>query len=434
MTTWGEVHTGDTVRGADQRAWTVTGIRRGATWQGDGRTDLHLTLRLDGREVRARRPAHAPTVVVSRAGHRDLAGAWAALAPHFTLTVMEETLSTASTDPFTAPATGGDGVKRDRYGRYLLPDPGTGVETTWTRATTVARTLADEYHLTRWKMRQVARGLALRPDLVAGAAAADPEADKGTLDNIAERAMERAGSSTGATLGTALHSFAQRLDGGESIDSLGAPVSLDGDLREYVATLARHRLKVRREYIERIAVLPDLGVAGTLDRIVSQPAGVTKSRPLAVLDLKTAKSVDYSMLEIGIQLALYAHAPLLWDPARQAYEPMPAEVDTDRALVLHLPAGRAHGQVYGVNITEGWEYAHLALQVRRARNRGKGLGWLVDPEPADLALHHVTRAADRAELARLWDQLHPRGLWTEEVSAAATYRLTELTETQPASA
>lgn len=327
-------------------------------------------------------------------------------------------------DPFTAPA-GATAVKRDRFGRYMLPHPQTGKEQAWTRVTTVARCLADEYHLTKWKMRQVAKGMALRPDLVAGAAAADPDADKSTLDKITEQAMERAGAGAGANLGTALHSFTARLDLGEPITSLGAPPPLDADLSEYDALLRRYRLRVQREYVERIVVLPDLGVAGTLDRILAQPAGVTKSKPLAIADLKTAKSVDYSMLEIAIQLGFYARAPLLWDPAKQAYEPMP-EVDQDRALVLHLPVGKAHGQVYGVNIIEGWEYAQLALKVREARSRGKGMCWLVDPEPADLALHRVTRADSRAELAQLWESLHPRGLWSEEVNAAATARLNEL--------
>lgn len=432
MTTWGQVCAGDTVRGADQRTWTVIETVRGCTWLGSGKTDMHLILRLDGRRVTVRRGAHEPVDIVSRADHSDLAAAYAVLASQFTLTVLEDTLSTATADPFTPPAGApGQSVKRDRFGRYLLPDPVTGKERAWTRATTVARTLADEYHLTLWKMRQVAKGLALRPDLVAGAAAADPEADKGTLNEIAEKAMERAGSSAGATMGTALHSFAERLDRGEALDAIGAPPPLDADLREYAATLKRHRLTVRREYVERIAVLPELGIAGTFDRIVGQPAGQSKAKPLAVLDLKTAKSVDYSMLEIAIQLALYAHAPLMWDPAAGRFEPMPAGVDRERALVLHLPVGKAHGQVYGVNIIEGWEYAQLALKVREARSRGKGMGWLVDPDPADLALLRVTRAADRAELARLWEQLQPQGLWTEEVNAAATDRLREL-ESVPA--
>jgi len=339
---------------------------------------------------------------------------------------------TLTADPFTAPAGAPGAVKRDRFKRYLLPDPVTGKEKAWTRATTVARTLADEYHLTLWKMRQVAKGMALRPDLVAGAAAADPESDKSTLNEIAEKAMERAGSSSGATMGTALHNFTHRLDRGEAFGSLGAPPPLDADLREYQATLKRHRLKVDRRYVERIVVLPDLGIAGQFDRLYGQPPGETKAKPRAVGDLKTAKPDDngalssLSMFEIAIQLAIYANAPLIWDPATQSYEPMPADVCKDRGLVLHLPVGKAHGQLYGVNLIDGWVWAQLAVQVRAARTAGKGACWLVDPVPADLALQRVQIAPTRAELARLWEQLNPQGLWTEEVMAAATARLAEL--------
>lgn len=423
MSTWGAVHVGDTVRGVDQRPWTVVGARRGATWLGSGKTDVHLALRLGERTVRVSRGVGEPVELVERADHSaEAAACLALLDTGMTFDLLEETLS----DPFAAPAAAPAKVKHDRFGRYLLPDPETGKERAWTRATTIARTLVDEYNLTRWKLRQVAKGMALRPDLVAGAAAADPEEDKGTLDDIAEKAMERAGSSTGGTLGTALHNFTKRLDRGEPAGSLGVPAALTPDMAAYVDTMNRHRLRVRPETVERIVVLPELGVAGQLDRLVGQPPGQTKAAALAVLDLKTAKSVDYSGLEIAIQLAIYAHAPLMWDPVRQAYEPMPEGVDRDRALVLHLPAGKAHGEVYGVPLIEGWEYVHLAMRVREARNRGKGLLWLVEPGPADLALHRVRRAPDRAELARLWEQLHPQGLWSEEVNAAATARLAEL--------
>lgn len=422
MSTWGAVHVGDTVRGADQRPWEVVEVRPGVTWLGSGKAGVHLFLRLGERRVRVHRSTDEPVEVVTRGGHNAMAAACAALLDNgITFDLLEESLTV---DQFAAPA-GSATVKRDRWGRYLLPDPETGKERAWTRATTVARTLADEYNLTKWKLRQVARGMALRPDLVAAAAATDPDADKGTFDKITDQAMERAGSSAGANLGTALHSFTGRLDSEQPpLDALGAPAALHGDLRAYVDTMRRHRL--RPAHVERIVVLPDLGIAGTFDRIVSQPPGQTKAAPLAVLDLKTAKSIDYSMLEIAIQLALYAHAPLMWNAATRTYEPMPVDVDKDRALVLHLPVGKAHGQLYGVNIIEGWTYAQLAMQVRAARSNGKGLAWLVEPEPADLALHRVSIAPDRAELARLWDQLHPEGLWSEEVNAAAIARLADL--------
>lgn len=428
MTTWGAVHVGDTVRGADQREWTVIEAHIGSTWAISGKTDVVLTLERDGRRVRAWRTTADPVDLVTRADHGEMAGACTALLDAgMTFDLLEET---TVSDPFSNPAAGvaPNGVKHDRWKRYLLPDPVTGEERAWTRVTTVAKALADEYGLTLWKMRMVAKGVALRPDLVAGAAAADPDVDKKTLDSIAEKAMERAGGSSGANLGTALHTFAERLDRGTLVDG-EVPEAQRADLLEYAATLRRHRLKTHPTLIERIVIVPGLGVAGTFDRIVAQPSGVTKSKPLSILDLKTAKSVEY-MLEIAIQLALYAHAPLMWNPAAQSYDPM-LEVDQDRALVLHLPVGKAHGQLYGVNIIEGWEYAQLAIAVREARKRDKGLGWLVEPEPEDLAVHLVQKAAAVADLAALWDRFHPLGQWSEEVNAAAAKRWEEINTLTP---
>lgn len=422
---WAQVHVGDTVRGADQRVWTVVGRRPGATWIGSGVTEISFTFRLGEREVTARRAAHEPAPLVERADHTAAAAAFAALIEHqLAPTLLEETTLTTP-DPFAAPAAAPAPIKYDRWNRYLLPDPVTGEERGWTRTTTIARTLKDEFGLNQWKLRMVAKGVALHPDLIAAAAAADPDEDKSELDKIAEAAKERAGGSRGANMGNALHNFTRRLDKGEALALLGVPASVSPDITEYRDTLARHRLKVRAEWAERVVVLPEYGIAGKLDRIVGQPTGVSNSKPAAIFDLKTGKDVSYEWLEIAIQLSIYAHATHMWDPVKRAYEPMP-EVDQDRGLVLHLPIGKAHGQVYGVNLIEGWEAAQLAMRVRETRAAGKGYAWLVNPEPADLALHRVKKAGSRAELAALWDQLQRQGLWTEEVGTAATARLTEL--------
>lgn len=319
-------------------------------------------------------------------------------------------------------------VKRDRWGRYVLPDPVTGEEKGWTRASTLARAMSDEYNLTRWKMRTAARGTALSRDLIAGFVAADPD-DKATLNKLTESAMERAESSSGATFGTALHNFTHRLDRGESLESLRAPDPLGADLVEYQATLARHGLGIVPGLIERIVICPAVGAAGTFDRFVQQRPGPGSNCPLSVLDLKTAKSIDWSWLEIAVQLGIYGNASHMWDPVTGTYTELPPRdvLDRDRALVLHLPVGQATGNLYGVNIIEGWEAAQVAETVRRYRNGSKGYGWLVNPvDPEALLIHRVSQAADGSELARLWDRHYPRGEWTSAVANAAELRAARL--------
>lgn len=323
-------------------------------------------------------------------------------------------------------------VERDRWGRYKLPDPYTGEVKAWTRASTLARCLADEYNLNRWKTRQTARGIALNPDLIAGVVACDPD-DKGTLNGLVAKAMERAESTSGANLGTALHNFTHRLDRGESIESMRVPDPLGADLVEYQATMKRHGLATVPGLIERIVVNPTLGAAGTFDRIWSQRPGPGSDRPLTVGDLKTGKSVDWSWLEWAIQLAIYANSTHMWDPTTRTYVelPPPSVLDRDRALVLHLPIGKATGTVYGVNLIEGWEAAQVAEQVRQYRNSSKGYGWLVNPvDPTALLLHRISQA-DGAELSRLWERHYPAGEWTEAVANAAALRVARLGEVAP---
>lgn len=429
--TWGQVHVGDTVRGADQRAWEVVGRCVAETWVLSGQRAAFL-LRRGERTASIKRALSAPVDMISRADHSAEAAAIAALIEQsISFDVLEEHV-TQTADPFTpastAPGTAEAQIKRDRFGRYLLPDPVTGDEQAWTRASTVARTLADEYNLARWGERMVAKGVAIRPDLVAGAAAAHSDRDKSTLDGIAKQAKDAAEASSGANFGTALHSFTERYDRGESLAALTAPTPLDADLRAYAEAMRTHGLKSR--HIERVVVVPELGVAGKFDRLVEQPPGATKADALAVLDLKTAKSVDYGWLEMSIQLAIYSRAAFIWDPATGTYEPMPA-VDQARALVLHLPVGKATAQLYGVNIAKGWEYAQIAIAVRAARSSAKQLAWLVEPDPEALLLHRVARAVDRAELGALWEHHAPAGEWTETVHAAAGLRLAEI-EASPA--
>lgn len=272
--------------------------------------------------------------------------------------------------------------KRDRWGRYLLPHPDTGKDQAWTRATTFAKAVADLSGLTRWEKRMVTIGLATRPDLYAQAASLDP-ADRKALDRVADAAKEAAAASAGANLGTALHTFTERLDRGETV---APPDPWDRDLAAYSDAMASAGVEVRPEWVERITVVPGLGVAGTLDRIVSWNGA------LYIADLKTGRDLSYSWGDIAIQLALYAHGSGLYVPGRDAWEPMP-DVDRYSALVMHLPAGSATCTLYRVDISAGWEMAQTCGQVREWRKRKD----LAAPIPSGLRLVPATATEARPE-------------------------------------
>jgi hypothetical protein len=265
-------------------------------------------------------------------------------------------------------------IKRDQWGRYLLPHPDTGKQQAWTRVTTFASTLKERYALNRWEQRNLVRGLASRPDLVAQAASCRPD-DDDTLGGIVGDALAAAASSASANIGTAIHRFAERVDA----DELGLAAIPLPDIRDtlvaYVDTLDAAGIEIMPEWIERIVLIPELGVAGTLDRLVNSMWPLPR-----VADLKTGKNIlRFGMTAIPLQLALYAHATHYYDPVKDELGEMPA-VDQKTAVVMHVPAGQARCDLYEVDIAVGWDMVLVARMVRDWRKRdGNDLAKLITP-------------------------------------------------------
>jgi hypothetical protein len=272
------------------------------------------------------------------------------------------------------PAEPDDGVKRDRWGRYLLPHPKSGREVAWTRATTFAKTIQDTYVLNMWGRRMSIKGLTMREDLYALAAATGLD-DRDTLNDIAERAAEAAGAKSAAALGTALHGFTEQHDRGETVT---VPAKWRPDVNAYVAGLEEHGIIVEPTMIERIVVCERYAVAGTFDRMyrVTRPCVVElpgikpfelPANALVMGDLKTGRDLSYGWGEIAVQLALYAFADKLWNGETGEYESMPAELDKRVAIVAHLPVGKAQCTLFDLNIALGWQAAELCESVRSWR-------------------------------------------------------------------
>jgi hypothetical protein len=265
--------------------------------------------------------------------------------------------------------------ERDRYGRYRITDPVTGEERSWIRATTWAKTVSDLFALHGWEKRMVALGFAQRPDLLLRVAAvADPDssAGKSELDRLIDKAREHAKAGARANLGTALHAFAESLDVGRPLPEIPPPY--DRDIAAYRRAMAT--VEVSRNYVERICVVRELSVAGTMDRLVRFKHGRDGKRLPLIGDVKTGSDLKFSWNEIAIQLALYAHADTIYDPVTREHHPM-LEVNQEQALVIHLPAGEGRCTLYLVDIRSGWEMAQLCGAVRAWRDR-KDLAQLLD--------------------------------------------------------
>lgn len=276
-------------------------------------------------------------------------------------------MSNADANPFdSAPKprkvtaqTDDDGVKRDRYGRYVLPHPDTRVEQGWTRVTTLAKSASDTFNLDRWGLRMAMKGLMMRPDLQA-MVASTPFEDKDKLNQLGEDAKEAGGSKVRANLGTALHKFSESVDRDpKTLATVGE--AWRGDIEAYRDALAEHRIEVVPEYIERICIAPEVEAAGTFDRVLRLPNG-----ELVIGDLKTGEDLQYGWLEIAIQLAVYANAVALWNKETEQWEPMPP-VSKVKAIVMHLPVGKNKCTLYWVNVKVGWQGAQLCYTVREWR-------------------------------------------------------------------
>lgn len=248
--------------------------------------------------------------------------------------------------------------RRDRWGRYIIPDPETGEDREWTRATTIAGVLPDRWNLEKWGERMVALGIAKQPELYALAKASKPE-DKQRLDKLCRDAKAAAGAGSAATFGNALHSFTEALDNGEEVDP---PYPYNLDIDAYRAGMKKHRLKVLSS--EQIVINPEIGIAGTYDRLLEVPG---REDPV-IGDIKTGKSVDFSHLEHAVQLAIYANATHRFNVETGEVEPV-GPVDREVGLILHLPVGKAKLEIYELDLVEGWAAAKLAHQVYHLRKR-----------------------------------------------------------------
>ena len=245
-------------------------------------------------------------------------------------------------------------IERDRYGRPLIIPKTGGKPVAYTRATTIANSLDDPAALTAWKMRMAAIGLTVRSDLLLAISAA--QEDKMAINKYIEDAMEVAGASRAATIGTALHSFAEKLDLGQDFGPI--PDEWAGDLIAYQKATSQ----LNKIFIEQFCVLDKFKIAGTPDRVVEYKG------ERFIADIKTGR-IDHPN-NIAMQLAIYAHG-LPYDVAT-ATRGSWGDVNKEKAIIVHLPAGTGACKLVFIDIAEGWKGVQFAMKVRKWRDQ-KGL-------------------------------------------------------------
>lgn len=346
------------------------------------------------------------------------------------------------TDPFSTVATE---LPRDRWGRPLIAPPEGGDPVAYMRVTTFVKCLDDTFHLERWKMRMVALGMANRRDLVLAATAInnpDDQYQKRTLNDLAQNAIEAAKGTAAATTGTALHSFSERVDRGESLGD-NVPEEYLADLEAYARVMRFFEIVA----IEGFCVVDSLRIGGSYDRILRFTAetldayeaekgerlcypDATEVQPgdTVIGDLKTGKSIDFGIGAIAMQLGAYANAQD-YDHTLGTRSPLAGNPSKKWAIVMHLPAGKGRVELVWVDVEAGFAAAkEIAPAVHGWRKR-KDLSYgfhseSVAPIAAATLPEQIATATTADALRMLYSANADR--WTPGLTALSKARIVAL--------
>lgn len=273
----------------------------------------------------------------------------------------------------------GQEFKRDRWGRPLIIQPD-GSEVPYVRASKVGSVLDDRYMIELANQRRVAKGMALREDLLLTAQAADldsPE-DKRELNAACKQAIEASGGSKKSTTGTAVHNLTAKHDSGKRMPRVILP-SAKRDLDAYIrATQDIEYTSIERGMVcDELLDVAGLGAAGTPDRtgwILDPYLGRTH----AVIDVKTGADADFVYGDWAVQLSIYAHAGIQDPDDPKKRNPVVPELNKEWAYVVSIKQGTGVCRIYRVDIAAGWKGAQLAVALMEYRKTTKSMAELME--------------------------------------------------------
>jgi len=241
----------------------------------------------------------------------------------------------------------------------------------------IAKVPDDSSALDKWRRRQTAIGLAMRPELLTEVAASIE--DKRAIDAICERAMDHAGASSGRNWGSAVHLIIERDIAGAAI--LETPETARVR-KQWQQLLADHHLEVVRA--EAVIVHPELKIAGRFDQVMRS----TITGEGFVMDVKTGASAADFLQAHAVQLWLYAAASVMAtgpqgdvDFEVTEFSPM-LNVSQSVAFVAHIPQD-GEPSIIPVDIAAGGECFRNVIEPTWAWRARKDLRatWTPTPTP-----------------------------------------------------
>lgn len=331
------------------------------------------------------------------------------------------------------------GPPRDKYGRPLLiPRGGTEDDRQWyTRASSLGDKIEDFAFLHKWQMRYLAIGLSRNMDLVRLAAAEiyttgfgkgdskENTASGKRVDDVIERALERAKIHEKADYGTAVHARTEPDNQGVDPDEMQAK-----EVQSFWDLVAE--LGVTIIGTELFTANDEVRTAGTFDHLMYVPG-----YGIIITDKKTSSKASESY---DVQLSVYANADLYdyetdtrvtleeyiaskgWDPAL---------LNRDEGLIFWIKNGRT--QTRFLDLKRGYQAARVAAWVRdehhtkgTAKDVTKAVREKVVAQRAELLLW-IQSAPSLDYLGRLWNDRTLQSIWTDQHTEAAKQRKAELT-------
>lgn len=208
----------------------------------------------------------------------------------------------------------------------------------------------DTYNLSVWQQRVVARGLAMRDDLLARVVAVNatylnpldnPQA-KAAMKAIVAEAFAAGGGHDASERGTYLHGLTEHVDRGEALP----PGTLQADVErmwEYESALKE--AGITPVVIEQGVVNDTYKVAGTLDRVFILSDGAA-----VVADYKTGAHDPNYPAKVAAQVRTYSTSKRYDYETGQRSELYPG-LDPDRGLLIHQPDKAGEGcEIYELNL------------------------------------------------------------------------------------
>lgn len=331
------------------------------------------------------------------------------------------------------------GPVRIYRGRYSLPHPDTGKPTLFTRVSKIKEVIPDFYNLHQWKDRNLAKGLAMREELVELAAATpvDGAEHRGIWNDLIAKARDTAGGNKGSLHGTAFHSMTEYVDRGEELPE-GVRSELAGQIARYQFALEVIGTRMDHRWIERVVWHREHKLAGRLDRVmeidmdalvelnpeiaewITRPGG----RQWVIGDVKSQKTMEYSNVGMAVQFAVYAAAEKVWDETEGRWEDIDVDINPDIAIVMHTPSIDPRADLQVVNLHDGKELLDLSMTVRKARNRKVNRPLVSVDETRWYA--SIKNASSRQHLSEVFEYANKRGEWNKALEIVGKRRLREL--------